>query len=175
MNPCKIRPRKEGTPLPPSEPEQFLQGRRRHRALSGPVGPRLLASRGVGCGAQNEQSLGWTGWQPGWKDAARWGAQGFKCHTAGCLSFLNSKSREIPLRELHQGLRLILKILSSSPCPLFPNPSSGIREEVRDLLPWACPHPCLTHGRACLSPLPGRCRCGWAALISGPLEPPLSL
>lgn len=101
MNPSKIHPRKEETPLPSSEPEWFPQERRQHRALSGTVGQRLLASQDVGYGAQNEQSLGWTGWQPGWRDAARSDAQGFKCHTAGFLNFLNSKSREITLRKFH--------------------------------------------------------------------------
>lgn len=42
---------------------------------------------------------------------------------------------------------------ASSPCPPSPNPSEGIREEVRDLLPRACPHPASSRLGARLSPL----------------------
>lgn len=92
-------------------------------------------------------------------------SQGLECHTAGCLR----KFRQL-------GLGLISKIpWLPTPFPPPPNPFSRIREEVKDLLPRTCPHPGLMQGQAGLSPLPGRCRCGWAALISGPLEPLLSL
>ena len=45
-----------------------------------------------------------------------------------------------------QGLGLILKTLLTPARPPLILPA-GIREEVQDLLPRACPHLGLTHGR----------------------------
>lgn len=67
-DPSSIHPGKEGTPLPSSEVE-LCSTERRRRELYLVVWGRKGGVRGRG--APQEQRLGRTGWQSGWRAGAR--------------------------------------------------------------------------------------------------------